>query len=239
MSHGVTLAANPSVRSFFRNPHPIPMPSFLSGEKTIRIDEHVPTAPGPHPAIVLLHGSNGNAAFWSERISPYLAGRNIVLYVIHYFDRTSTTSATYDDIIDGYHFPAWLSAIADGLAYVRTRPAVDPARIAVIGFSLGAFLGLSLATDPTANIRAIVELSGGLPEIYAARATSAFPPTLIFHGSEDTYVTVSDAHKLDALLTSLAVHHETHIFKKEGHHFGSFAQLQILMATANFLGKHL
>jgi len=215
------------------------MPSFLSGEKTIRIDEHVPTTPGPHPAILLLHGSNGNAAFWSERISPYLAGRKIALYVIHYFDRTNTIHATYDDIVDGYHFPEWLSVIADGLAYIRSRPAVDPDRIALIGFSLGAFLALSLATNPESRIRAIVELSGGLPDPYAARATPAFPPTLIFHGSEDTYVTVSDAHKLDALLTRLEVPHETHIFKKEAHHFGSLAQLQILLSTTTFLAKHL
>jgi carboxymethylenebutenolidase len=217
----------------------MPMPSFLSGEKTIRIDEHVPPTPGPHPAILLLHGSNGNAAFWSERISPYLEGRNIALYVIHYFDRTGTTSATYNDITDGFHFPAWLSAIADGLAFIRTRPAVDPNRVALIGFSLGGFLALSLATDLASRVRAIVELSGGLPDPYAAKATSAFPPTLIFHGSEDTYVAVSDAHKLDALLTRLSVPHETHIFKREGHHFGSFAQLQILLSTASFLAKHL
>jgi dienelactone hydrolase len=215
------------------------MSSFLSGEKSIRIEQHEPTAPGPHPAILLLHGSNGNASFWSERIAPYIAGRNIALYVIHYFDRTGTTSATYDDIMDGYHFPEWLSAIRDGLAYIRARPSVDPNRIALIGFSLGAFLALSVATDPAANIRAIVEISGGLPEPYATNATSAFPPTLIFHGGEDTYVTVSDAQKLDAKLTALKVPHETHIYPKQGHFFNSITQLQMLMATTGFLRKHL
>jgi carboxymethylenebutenolidase len=219
--------------------HPIAMPSFPSGDKLIRIDQHEPGAPGPHPAILLLHGSGGNAAFWSERIAPFLAGRNIALYVIHYFDRTDTIHAQYDEIIDGYHFPAWLSAVADGLAYIRTRPSVDPNRIALLGFSLGSFLALSLASDPATNIRAIVELSGGLPEPYAARATSAFPPTLIFHGSTDTYVTVSDAEKLDARLTELKVTHESHIYPKQGHFFDKITQLQILAATVKFLTKYL
>jgi predicted esterase len=215
------------------------MPNFLSGDKLIRIDQHEPGTPGPHPAILLLHGSGGNAAFWSDRIAPFIAGRNIALYVIHYFDRTDTVHAQYNDIIDGYHFPAWLSAIADGLAHIRTRPNVDSNRIALLGFSLGAFLALSLASDPATNIRAIVELSGGLPEPYASRATFAFPPTVIFHGGIDTYVTVSDAEKLDARLTELKVTHETHIYPKQGHFFDKLTQLHILAATVKFLTKYL
>lgn len=215
------------------------MPTFSSGDKSIRIDVHEPAAPGPHPAILLLHGSGGNASFWTERIAPYIAGRNIALYVVHYFDRTGTAKASYNDIIDGNHFPAWLSTIADSLAYIRARPDVDPGRIALVGFSLGAFLALSLATNPATQIRAIVEISGGLPDPYAAHATAAFPPTLIIHGGADTYVTVSDAEKLDGLLTTLNVPHETRIFPKQGHFFNSVSQLQILMATAKFLAKYL
>ena len=228
----------PAIPSF-ECAHPIRMSTFLSGDKAIRIDIHEPASPGPHPAIVLLHGSGGNASFWTERIAPHIAGRNIALYVLHYFDRTGTTRASYNDIIDGYHFPAWLGTIADGLAYIRTRPNVDSSRIALVGFSLGAFLGLSLATDPATKIRAIVEISGGLPDPYAAKATSDFPPTLIFHGGADTYVTVSDAEKLDAQLAALNVPHETHIFPKQTHFFNAVTQLQILMATTKFLGKYL
>jgi carboxymethylenebutenolidase len=215
------------------------MPSFSSGNKSIRIDQHEPATPGPHPAILLLHGAGGNAGFWYERIAPFLGGRNIALYVVHYFDRTETVHAQYDLIMDGVHYPAWLSAIADGLAYIRSRPAVDTDRIALLGFSLGAFLALSLASDPATNIRAIVELSGGLPDPFASRATSAFPPTLIFHGGTDTYVTVSDAEKLDARLTELNVPHETHIYPRQGHFFDKLTQVQILASTVKFLSKYL
>ena len=158
---------------------------------------------------------------------------------MHYFERTGTARADYDTIIDGVHFPAWLATVADALAWMRAQPGVDPERIALIGISLGAFLALSLATDPATNIRAIVELSGGLPEPFATNATSAFPPTLIFHGAEDTYVTVSDADKLVARLTELKVPHETHIFRNQGHFFSPTTQLQILMTIAKFLSQHL
>jgi carboxymethylenebutenolidase len=215
------------------------MSTFFSGDKSIHIDQHEPTTPGRHPAILLLHGSGGNVSFWSDRIAPHLTRLNVAFYAVHYFDRTGTTRAAYADIIDGHHFPAWLSAIADALAYIRTRPNIDPNRIALLGISLGAFLSLALATDPATNIRAIVEISGGLPDPYAANATSAFPPTLILHGGADTFVTVSDAHKLEAQLTALNVPHETHIFPNQGHWFDSPTQLQILLATARFLSQHL
>ena len=219
--------------------HPICMPTFLSGDKRIHIDQHEPTTPGRHPAILLLHGSGGNIGFWADQIAPDVTSRNTSLYAVHYFESTGTVRADYDTIIDGVHFPKWLVTIADALAWMRTQPNVDPNRIALIGISLGAFLALSLATDPAANIRAIVELSGGLPDPYAGIATSAFPPTLIFHGATDTYVTVSDAEKLIAKLTALKVKHEAHIFSNQGHFFSPTTQLQILMTTARFLSQHL
>ena len=219
--------------------HPIAMPTFLSSAKQIHIDQHEPKNPGKHPAILLLHGSGGNIGFWANQIAPYVTGRGISLYAPHYFESTGTARADYDTIVDGIHFPKWLATIADALTWVRTQPNVDPDRIALIGISLGAFLALSLAADPGAKVRAVVELSGGLPEPYAANASSAFPPTLIFHGGEDTYVTVSDAEKLVARLTELKVPHETHIFRNQGHHFSPTTQLQILMTTAKFLSKHL
>jgi dienelactone hydrolase len=215
------------------------MPTFLSVDKRIHIDQHEPATPGRHPAILLLHGSGGNIGFWADQIAPYVTSRNISLYAVHYFESTGTSRADYATIIDGVHFPKWLATIADALAWMRTQPNVDPSRIALIGISLGAFLALSLATDPAANIRAIVELSGGLPDPYAARATSAFPPTLIFHGAEDTYVTVSDAEKLVARLTALKAPHEAHIFRNQGHFFSPTTQLQILLTTARFLSQHL
>ncbi|MDP9049250.1 MAG: dienelactone hydrolase family protein [Acidobacteriota bacterium] len=219
--------------------HPIVMPTFFSGGKPIRIDQHEPKTSGPHPAILLLHGSGGNIGLWSDKIAPYVTGRGISLYAAHYFESTGTDRADYDTIIDGVHFPAWLATVADALAWMRTQPRVDPDRIALIGISLGGFLALSLATDPAANIRAIVELSGGLPDPYRAMATPTFPPTLIFHGADDTYVTVSDAEKLIARLKELKVVHEAHIFRGQGHFFSGTTQLQILMTTANFLSKYL
>jgi uncharacterized membrane protein YdcZ (DUF606 family)/dienelactone hydrolase len=214
------------------------MPTFLSGGKPIRITQHEPATASPHPAILLVHGAGGNVSFWSDRIAPEITQRNLALYGVQYFDRTGTVRADPATIQDGFHFPEWLSTIADALAYIRARPGVDGRRIALLGISLGAFLALTLATDPSANIRAIVEISGGLPDPYVVGATAAFPPTLILHGGADNIVPVASAHALDQLLNRLKVPHEAHIFPNQGHWFDMPTQLQILVATGSFLSEH-
>jgi carboxymethylenebutenolidase len=221
--------------------------TFRAGDYDIRIDMHEPKTSSAHPAIVLMHGSGGNIGFWLDRLAPYLSSAGIALYAPHYFDRTNTVRADLAAITDGVHVPQWLSTLDAALTFASTRPNVDPKRVAIIGISLGAFLALALAAELSASpdpairhrIRAVVDLSGGLVEPYAARATSAFPPTLIIHGEADNVVPVSQARALDKLLTSLNVKHETRLLPNEGHWFSGAAQMQLLLAVGGFLSKNL
>jgi len=223
--------------------------TFLAGGKTIRLEVHEPTTPTskPIPAILLLHGSGGNISWWTDRLAPHLASAGVALFAPHYFDRTNTERADLATITDGVHVPLWLDTLSTALDLIAARPSNDPARIALVGISLGAFLSLALgainsaSTDPSLRkaIRCIIDLSGGLIEPFAAQATSAFPPTLILHGEADTIVPIHQARDLDAQLTRLNVPHETRILPNEGHWFSSPAQLQLLFAVAGFLSKNL
>ena len=222
-------------------PHPTPMQSILAiGGKQVRLDIYEPNTPGPHPAILLLHGAGGNAEYWLDRLTPAIARAGIAVYAVHYFDRTDTVRADLRMFSDGVHIPLWLDTIRQTLAHIAARPTVDLKRIALVGISLGAFLSLALATMPeTTPVKAIVEISGGLVPPYEDSSTPSFPPTLILHGDADTVVTVAHAHNLDARLTSLNVPHETHILRGETHWFTGAAQLRIFAATADFLTRHL
>ncbi|WP_161570783.1 alpha/beta hydrolase family protein [Granulicella sibirica] len=212
--------------------------TFRSGPSTIRIHQTEPSTPSRHPAILLLHGAGGNTTFWLDRIAPFVGRLGVSLYAPHYFDRTGTQRADPATILDGVHVPLWLETVSDALAYVRSRPNVDPNRIALLGISLGAFLSLAHAATH-ADIRAVVEISGGLVEPYASQATQAFPPTLILHGEVDQVVSLDQARSLEKRLQSLNVPHERHILPGEGHWFSHGAQVRILAAIAQFLGRYL
>ena len=217
---------------------------FTSAGKTIRLDAAIPSDPAKrYPAVLVLHGSGGNTSFWLDRIAPLIGQAGIALFAAHYFDATGTQRATAAHFSDDVHVPAWFQTIRDAIAHIRTLPQVDPARVTLLGISLGAFLALGLGTEtPPAGVpplRAIVDVSGGLLPPWDAAATSAFPPTLILHGDADTTVTVDHAHQLDALLTRLGVAHTTTILPDEGHWFSGAAQMRMLAEITTFLKRHL
>ena len=225
------------------------MQRFLCGGKQIGLDVlGADTAgAGRRPALILLHGAGGNVGFWLSRLEPALMENGILLFAPHYFDRTATVRADLATITDGVHVPLWLDTLEATLRHVAAHPRVDPSRIALVGISLGAFLSMSWAALQSGlppervspGVRCIVELSGGLPESYAAKATHRLPPTLILHGEQDTVVPVQQAHDLAAVLQRLRVPHETLILQGEGHWFSPEAQMRLLVAVSSFLSRHL
>src|SRR5215472_17032021 len=118
--------------------------TFESGGKTITLDCFVPADNGRrYPAVISLHGSGGGHATISEP-AGCLAAQGFAVYVLHYFDRTGTEFADKPTIFR--HFPAWMKTLWDSVTHVSAQPVVDPERIALLGFSLGAYLSLSAAT---------------------------------------------------------------------------------------------
>src|SRR5580700_11288596 len=115
---------------------------FQSGGKSIRLDAYLPeSANDPLPAVIALHGAGGGVA-GMERYASLLAAQGFAVYLLRYFDRTGTETADKSTIMR--NFPLWMKTLWDATSFVETQPQVDRERIALLGFSLGAYLSLAI-----------------------------------------------------------------------------------------------
>ena len=188
---------------------------FESGGKTIRLDAYLPeAADGPVPAVIALHGAGGGVQ-GMERYAGILAGHGFAVYLLRYFDRTGIESADKPTIMR--NFPLWMKTLWDATSFVEKQPQVDGKRIALLGFSLGAYLSLANSAIDH-RVKAVVEFFGGMPKemnFFMRRLC----PVLILHGEADATVPVEEAYHLQKLLEKKGIPYEIKIYPGAGHGF--------------------
>ncbi|MFZ0799729.1 MAG: dienelactone hydrolase family protein [Terriglobales bacterium] len=192
---------------------------FQSDGKPIRLDAYLPeTADGPVPAIIALDGAGGGVS-GMERYASMLAAQGFAVYLLHYFDRTGE-SADKPTIVKQTimrNFPLWMKTLWDATSFVEMQPPVDRERIALLGFSLGAYLSLANSAIDH-RVRAVVEFFGGMPKemnFFMRRLC----PVLILHGEADSTVPVEEAYQLQRLLEKKGTPYEMKIYPDAGHGF--------------------
>jgi dienelactone hydrolase len=211
--------------------------TFDSGGQPIAYDAFVPLAANGQrfPAIIGLHGSAGGHATMSDP-ATMLAGQGFAVYVLHYFDRTGTTGVA-DKQTAILHFPLWGKTVWDAITHIERRPEVDPHSIGLLGFSLGAYLALSVAAVDS-RVRAVVDFFGGFPKemkFFMRRLC----PTLILHGEADHTVPVEEAYHLQEILEKKNIPYELQIYPNAGHGFTGDVWQDACRRTLAFLQKYL
>jgi len=150
-----------------------------------------------------------------EQYASMLAAQGFAVYLLHYFDRTGTESADKPTILR--NFPLWMKTLWDAISFIETQPRADGKRIALLGFSLGAYL--SLANSPIDHrVQAVVEFFGGMPKemhLFMRRLC----PVLFLHGEADATVPVDEAYQLQKLLEKKGIPYEMKIYPGAGHGF--------------------
>lgn len=209
--------------------------TFDSGGKAVRLDGYFPDSTSKLPAVLALYGSGGGVE-GMNRPAEMLAEQGFAVFVLHYFDRTDTTQAT-DKATIFRHFPAWGKTVWDAVGRIADHPSVDPERIGLLGFSLGAYLALSVASVDS-RVKVVVEFFGGFPKemkFFMRRMC----PTLILHGEADPIIPVAEAYDLEALLQKKNVAYEMKIYPGVGHSFDNETWRDAGMRSLRFLRKYL
>lgn len=169
--------------------------------------------------MVLLHGSGPHGWGYDDydRYCNDLAAAGYVTDFIEYYGDGEEVAV---GDLSGMQkaFPGWLKKIHDGIDALQKNPAVQSNRVAVMGYSLGAYLAVSTAALYPKQIAALVEYYGGMPPALDG-ALATMPPTLIIHGARDILVNVSQARDFDSLLTRAGRPHEMKIYPDANHAF--------------------
>lgn len=183
---------------------------FASGRDRVLVDIYRPRAPGRYPAVILLHGADprlGEQHYFE--MAEDLARDGYVCLFVRYYDRGRRGRGNRAD---------WTRTIGDALTFASTLPDVDSSRMALVGYSLGAFLALNYApTDP--RVHAVVAYYGGISPGDMTEAQERMPPTLLLHGTYDRTVPVRRSLEAFEQLRLTAKPVDVVIYPKVGHGF--------------------
>ncbi len=125
-----------------------------------------------HPALVIVNGHGGDKSSWYAYWAGILyarAGAVVLTYdpIGEYERNKELRSGTrqHDTLVQPDDMARRLAGlmvtdIMQGVAYLSERPDVDPKQIAILGYSMGSFIG-SLACAVDTGIRACVLVGGG------------------------------------------------------------------------------
>jgi dienelactone hydrolase len=172
----------------------------------------LPTATGRAAGVVLVHGYSSRKEQMAGSIGRALLSRGLASLAVDlplHGTRRAPDRVPGDPLALAREWRGALAEVRLAVHYLRARPEVGPARVALVGYSLGSFLATLAAADEPA-VRAVVVAAGGdLPErlpFGPLIRTFADPlravrrlrgrPLLVVHGRHDRTMRPEQASRL-------------------------------------------
>jgi len=142
-----------------------------------------PAAPGPRPALIVVHEDYGLNA-WVKEAAADLASQGYAVLAIDLFD-----GKVFTDLMDAHIMESRLDSkqvvgqVQGGIGFLAAQPNVDPQRIGILGWGSGGGYALEAAiADP--RLRAVVVCYGRVPTEAKTLATLEGAVLGIFAGKD-------------------------------------------------------
>lgn len=193
------------------------------GTPTVTAELYKPAGTAKTGLVVLVYGTDGcvdNARGpWQTMMRGYaeeLVARGLFALIPDYFARTNSKhGGPASDDIATKRFD-WANVLVETAVHARTMAGVDPARIGVLGFSLGGYLCLlsRAAAKPTALVSYFAPIFDGLG------APGNIPFAQLHHGTKDKAPTAfANAAAIAALLGAEGTNVKVCEYKEATHGF--------------------
>ncbi|HKD12046.1 MAG TPA: dienelactone hydrolase family protein [Thermoanaerobaculia bacterium] len=222
------------------------MVSFASGPETASGYLAGPSGAGRHPALVVIQEWWGLNDFVKKKTDHFASEGYVALAPDLYRGKVATDPDTAHQLMRGLPEDRALRDLKGAVAYLRTRPDVDPKKIGVIGWCMGGGYSLTLAlAEPT--LAAGVLYYGRLLTDDATIA-SLKVPLLGNFGGQDQGIPPDSVRAFEAKAKASGKSTDFKIYPDAGHAFASNPDPKVFRAedakdadarTEKFLEKTL
>jgi len=167
-----------------------------------------PTAPGRHPAVIVVmeaFGLNHNI----EEISRRIAAEGYVALAPDIYYRWPDNKAGYDELPKAIGLMQKLDdkkVVADvraALDFLAARPNVNAAKTGITGFCMGGRISFLAATELPDRIAAAAPFYGGGIAGLLGKADKIKAPLYLFFGDRDAFIPQDQVKAIDAKLREL------------------------------------
>lgn len=191
--------------------------SFASGNETAHGVLYTPSAPGRHPAIIVIHEWWGLTPWVKQQAADLADQGYVTLAVDLYRGKTATDPMTAHELMRGLPQDRGVRDLLSAAKYLKTLPSVEPNRIGAVGWCMGGtYAALLAVADP--DLRAVAINYGALPtdpdslkRIHAA--------VLGNFGALDSGITPEDVHDFAAAMQKLGKPVNVKEYPDAGHAF--------------------
>jgi dienelactone hydrolase len=175
----------------------------------------------PRPGVLIIHTALGRSVFEDE-VAEALARQGYTALSADFYgpgNAPPSVDLAVETATRMVRGPGGVMALIEAsLAALSAHPAVDPSRLAAMGYCLGGKAVLDLARAG-GEVAGVISLHGGLNPAATPAVRPIKPRILVLHGWDDAYVTPDQVAPFAREMTEAGADWQLHAYGQTGHAF--------------------